>query len=179
MTARNVRVVRAGPGEVSDRRGSVRFAVVSSSSSQTKEASPVYRDVARVLPRGGLVLPSTAQGDRGAERSRTSVDTVRVPRSEVSDLCEVNRHCGTLELLVALEGVECATQYELRRKVHSGYCAFDGSLKCLVRLDLVRIERETAFPFRLRYRLTDSGRAFASALVNWERSTRHRDTLSR
>lgn len=77
-------------------------------------------------------------------------------------------------MLVALGTVEYATQYELRRKVHSGYSAFDGSLRCLERLGLVRVERKATFPFRLRYQATESGRALAVALADWERSPRNR-----
>lgn len=71
-------------------------------------------------------------------------------------------------MLVALESAGPLTQYELRRRVPSGYCAFAGSLKCLLNLDLIRSERETVFPFRLRYQLTECGRVLASALVDWE-----------
>ena len=98
--------------------------------------------------------------------------------SSRSALCEINSHCGTLETLVALVSSEHTTQYELRRAVRSGYCAFEASLHCLMRLDLVRSECEPIFPFRLRYHLTESGRVLAQGLIAWERSALERRVRS-
>ena len=99
-------------------------------------------------------------------------------RNGRSVLCEINSHCGALEILVTLGNTEPATQYELRRRVPSGYCAFAGSLKCLESLGLIRSERADVFPFRVRYQLTENGRMLATALIDWERRVRDCQGLS-
>ena len=123
---------------------------------------------------------SIREGQRATEKSPEAKEFSAIARREKrSMLCEINSHCGTLEMLVALEDTGPATQYELRRRVPSGYCAFAGSLKCLLNLDLIRSERATGFPFRLRYQLTECGRLLATALIDWERLGGDRQCLSR
>ena len=169
MTARSERAVRAGPGPASDRRdtvGSADVTVVRTSSHRVQVPS---RDFDRVQMQSELTFSSSATRHgislvtSGARQGFASTS-----RTTHSDLCEINRHCGTLEMLVALASTGSATQYELRREVRSGYCALSGSLKCLMDLGLIRSEREASLPFRLRYQLTECARVLASALIDWQ-----------
>lgn len=83
-------------------------------------------------------------------------------------LSELDRHHGTLQVLVLLHREASASKSRMRQRLKPAQKALESSLDTLVRLHLVEYDTSPRFPFSKRYRLTPQGRLLVSTpLAGW------------
>jgi DNA-binding HxlR family transcriptional regulator len=190
VTARGERAARAGPGTVSDRRGTVTMASSESSSRDsptlTSKQCLVHIPVRESTPRdpntaiaGGRILgPPLGLAAEGttfsqarplSRRAELSEQEVRESStSTFSILYELDHHRGTLEILWLLYREESASKSRMRRKLRPAQKAIESSLEGLVRMKLIDCESVRSFPFSKTYRLTERGRILVETpLSSW------------
>jgi DNA-binding HxlR family transcriptional regulator len=179
MTARHGRAVRVEPGATSDRRVSAG----DGSSAALRPREPKCIDGVRTSARPSESVAVRRVGLTEQHAGTPSSDTVSVreaqgfdelgsgkrtkplkelrprhlPGDSYSSLYELERHRGTFEILLLLYSVPSATRYLMRQRVWSGQLAFEGALRNLIRLGLVRCEPASSFPFTRSYWLTERG----------------------
>jgi DNA-binding HxlR family transcriptional regulator len=184
--ARNKRAVRAGPGTASDRRDTVGRGgdpAVSNSNRSSLAPDPDFkghlpgREPARNGLSGGIALRPTvgtqpvprslsrsAAFKQGLDEPGTSAESVFWLGEQVSLLHELNRHCGTLEILRLLNDEGPATKYAMTRSLHPAPSGIKSSVRCLEWLGL--IERVPGDSVSKPYHLTEQGKALVSQPLN-------------
>ncbi len=83
-------------------------------------------------------------------------------------LSELERHRGSLDILLLLYSERSASKSRLRRRLKSGQEAVEGSLRNLIRVGLIRCDSDLKFPFSQIYRLTERGKSIVETpLRSW------------
>jgi DNA-binding HxlR family transcriptional regulator len=100
------------------------------------------------------IQPDSIEG----ERASTSLEG-----DALSMLYALERHRGTLEVLLLLYAEGTATRSRLRAKLRPGAEAIDGALAGLGRLGLITSDHLRTFPFTRTYRLTERGEELLDA----------------
>jgi hypothetical protein len=122
-------------------------------------------DETSLTKRHGLGRPLEGQGESTPPSShiedagettpgRHPLTLVRPDRSAFVSLYEMERHRGSLEILLVLYTQGGATRSGLRQRLKPGPEALEASLQSLLRLGLVDFELRRSFPFGRQYRLT-------------------------
>ena len=126
-----------------------------------------------------VVGPSVGPGRDLSEQSLAVLEEGEPPENVEPDsvggfsepVClrhELNRHCGTLEILQMLDDESQATKYAMSRELHPTAKGIRSSVEWLECLGL--IERDPGHSHSKPYRLTDQGRALVnSPLRTWPR----------
>lgn len=108
------------------------------------------------------LFPSAHVGSAGpklGEPTGSSVDGRRANDDSSGSVVELERHRGSLSVLLLLYAEGRASKSRMRQQLEPGQEAIDGAVKCLARLGLVRCESARGFPFSQFIFLTARGRA--------------------
>jgi DNA-binding HxlR family transcriptional regulator len=109
------------------------------------------------------VSSNVRQASRGGHDGARNLDGFSV-------IYELERYRGTLEVLLLLRSEGWTSKSRLRSQLTPREGAIERSLRGLLRLGLIELECEPAFPFSKRYNLTLRGRALVDApLYRWHR----------
>jgi hypothetical protein len=191
-TARDERVVTVAPGAITDRRknlegrdgvpkGELPVGDIGKprelgrdvedrplqNEATTSDGNPSVDPISTrsPYPNDALGLRVTGRGLRSPKRSLETQPLIHDP---FLMLRELERHRRSLDILLLLYSEQSASKSRIRRQLQSGQESVNGSLRCLLRFGLVRLDENFTFPFSRSFRLTEKGKSIVETpLRSW------------